>query len=317
MALVNQRGTASFYGRDLSEAAERAFAANREPAQPKEAVLRGWKPNCEHWKDGVCKFTGVRVPRSMCEHCLRDRTGLFRAGLEAAWARRELRRRLDAGGEAQPLSTGATSGRLKRRFFTCHRFGMEVDEEFCRVCRRNPVLRQRLARCRREPCIHRGPQIGTEEISCCGGRTREVPVYRCSRRGEARQDICARCPHYQPVHKREVPPADSCISWPDLWGVHQGETILVLACGPSVYLPGDPPSEAQPLSTGATSRRLPSGPTQPSERLHSQKKRCFEAQPLSAGATPGRLPSGPTRPGESVHNQEKRCFEAAPSGRDG
>jgi len=187
--------------------------------------------SCEHLRAGVCAFTGMPAPRSMCEHCRRDRTGLFRAGLEASRAKRDLRQRLTDGGD----------------HFTCQRFGgLEVDARFCAVCRRNPVLRQKLASHRAatlrtlNPCLHRGREIGTEHVTCCGGRSKEVPLYACTKHGHAHRYTCIGCPDYRPGRK-ESPAAVGCVTWPQLWQVHRGRTVLVLACGPSVRLPGEDP----------------------------------------------------------------------------
>jgi len=185
---------------------------------------------CEHHAGGVCLLSGGPAPASMCRHCLSDATGLFRARLEANHARRTLKERLAAGGE----------------HFTCHRYGgIEVDEEFCRQCRSNAALRQLLGsthereRRFREPCIYRGAEDGVEEITCCGGRTKEVTCYRCSRRRRTHRYKCLSCSSYRPRDPGEG--SSACVSWPALWQAHRGAVILVLGCGPSVLLPGEAP----------------------------------------------------------------------------
>jgi len=189
--------------------------------------------DCQHLTDGVCALTGCPAPPSLCEHCREDRTGLFRAKLEAVHARRMLRQRLAAAGER----------------FTCHRYGgIQVDGEFCLACRRNPALKQRLAGNRssalreRNPCAHRAGEIGIEEVVCCGGKTKEVSVYACAKGHKAHTYTCRTCPDYEPSSREKGRPAVACVDWPDLWQIHQGQTILVLACGPSVALPGEAPS---------------------------------------------------------------------------
>jgi hypothetical protein len=166
----------------------------------------------------------------LCEHCRSDADGLFAAKMDALKAQRDLTTRLAGDGDR----------------FPCDRYGLEaVDALFCAECRRNPVLKQILGTRRaavRGPCLHRGEQAGEAEVPCCGGKMRLVPTYRCAVHAEPRTDRdCIRCANYA---SREAPKAApvGCVSWESLWQVHQGQTALVLACGPSVLLPGEDPS---------------------------------------------------------------------------
>ncbi len=210
------------------------------------------RPDCPHLahgsvgRVGTCALTGGPAPPSMCEHCRGDRTGLFRAKLEAGRARKDLRCRLAAGGDpgsAKPLR------RAEQRAFPCSRYQLEVDAEFCVVCRTNPALKQALSAHRtsalrlRIPCVHRGEQTGETEVKCCGGRTKTVPAYACARHEQAHDYLCRKCPDYEPSEEEPgLPRHQGCVDWGDLWQVHRGKTVLVLACGPSVLLPGEDPA---------------------------------------------------------------------------
>ena len=177
---------------------------------------------CEQRHDGKCTLTGAIAPPDMCEHCQTDGTGLFRAQLEAANARRELGERLKAGGES----------------FTCDRLGrIKVDSKFCVVCRVNPVLKTRMRGERRAPCHFRGKRDGTADIECCGGKSKSVPAYLCSGRKRTTEQQCRKCKEYRLPRGEEGRLA--CIEWPNFWHAHKGQTVLVLACGPSVLLPGE------------------------------------------------------------------------------
>ncbi len=178
---------------------------------------------CEYLEDSKCALIGGTVPPAMCTYCQEeDKTGLFRAGLEATKAKRELRKRLRAGGES----------------FVCDRLGqLKVDNEFCAVCRINPVLKTRMRESRRSPCKFRGKRDGTAEIKCCGGKTKEVPAYLCSRRKRTTEQQCRKCKEYRPPRGEEG--HLGCVDWPNFWQAHKGQTVLVLACGPSVLLPGE------------------------------------------------------------------------------
>ena len=82
--------------------------------------------------------------------------------------------------------------------------------------------------------------MGTEEVACCGGRTKEVPLYECPKHGKAHEYDCTHCPEYRPSRTKKPSPT-GCVDWPELWQSHKGGTVLVLACGPSVRLPGEDP----------------------------------------------------------------------------
>jgi len=90
------------------------------------------------------------------------------------------------------------------------------------------------------------------EVKCCGGKTKMVAAYRCEQHPEPKTDRdCARCKEYQSQSAswrtetqrtsrgQEV---TTCASWESLWQIHRGQTALILACGPSVLLPGEDPS---------------------------------------------------------------------------
>ncbi len=190
--------------------------------------------NCGHHLAGVCELMERTAEPTMCAHCQSEPTGLFRAKLGAAKALRDLAARLGAGGAS----------------FSCYRYGgRQVDAEFCAECRRNAALKQILAGERAEtwrlahPCVHRGAKTAEEEeVKCCGGKTKMVPVYACARREKTHDRKCITCTDYEGPSDRERDRA-GCVSWSDLWHCHQGETILVLGCGPSVLLPGEDPDE--------------------------------------------------------------------------
>jgi hypothetical protein len=199
-----------------------------------EISCLGWRKrlgmDCEQLKDGRCLAAGIPAPASMCAHCREDGTGLFRAGLAAQRAKRELKLRL-----------ARDNGR-----FACSRYGLTVDDLFCAECRQNPALKQVLGARRgmavrsQQPCLHRGEQVGEVEVKCCGGKRKMVPAYVCDERPNVKvvEQDCLRCASYESKEPPKPEPA-ACASWESLWKVHEGKTVLVLASGPSVLLPGD------------------------------------------------------------------------------
>jgi len=147
---------------------------------------------CEYLYDGRCELTGGFMSEDNCRFCTNDKTGIFRAKLKAHKAKMDLKKRKEEGTET----------------YECPGLVLEVDALFCEECLRNPYLRQRMAqsrirRVRLLPCKHRGEEVGTREVTCCGGKVKEFPTVACDLRDEPPIVVrdCVKCNDFEPVEE--------------------------------------------------------------------------------------------------------------------
>lgn len=139
-----------------------------------------------------------------CAWCGRYRINLDREGRFCARCANEIGFRAMLERQAAVRFGGGCAGGES----FCNVFRVATDEEQCARCKSEPEFRgflhgQWLARRRDEraermrDCTFRGGTLRTERRGCCGGERREVRIFRCEKRGEAGEWVCAECAEWR------------------------------------------------------------------------------------------------------------------------
>lgn len=176
------------------------------PQQPHDTSSAPSKPELPHSPDASDAPCAEYIPFSpqnaAFAWCARYRINLDRGGRFCRQCQQKptfraiLREQFAARFSCDQLATGSL----------CEPFAIATTPAQCRRCQNDPLYRsflrgQGLARSPRNlppaPCQHRGEHLRYEERPCCGGKTRQVDIFRCALHTEAHAGSCAECAEYE------------------------------------------------------------------------------------------------------------------------